>query len=315
MSVIRRATVAHILACLAGLAALPAAAHVTFETAEVRADATVKFVARVPHGCSGEATHTVQIDLPAGLLDAKPMPKAGWTLTTQRAPFERAYKLYGKDVTEGVRRITWSSGSLEDGHYDEFVFRARVDGSLAGTTLTIPVTQLCATGQAAWVERPAAGQDAHALKFPAPTVRVSQTSASAGQVKAGSLSIAQPWAPATPGAAKVAGGYVTIVNTGEADRLIGGTFAEAGRVEIHEMSNTGGVMRMRELERGLPIEARATTELKPGGFHMMFMDLKRPLKAGETVAGTLVFEKAGSVPVTFEVRPLGSNAGGGHHHH
>ena len=138
-------------------------------------------------------------------------------------------------------------------------------------------------------------------------------------VKAGSLTIEAPWSRATPGGAKVAGGYLKITNTGrETDRLTGGSLPRAGRVEIHEMAVADGVMRMRPLPAGLEIKPGETVELKPGGLHLMFMDLTAGLKSGENVKGTLVFEKAGTVEVTFRVAPAGSQgagSGGDAHRH
>jgi copper(I)-binding protein len=136
--------------------------------------------------------------------------------------------------------------------------------------------------------------------------------------RVGSLRIEQPWARATPTGAKVAGGYLRVTNEGTTpDRLVGGTFPLAGRVEIHEMSLIDGIMRMRPLESGLGIAPGQSVELKPGGYHVMFMDLREGLKAGQTVSGTLVFEKAGKVDVTFTVAPIGAQApgAGGHGHH
>ncbi len=93
--------------------------------------------------------------------------------------------------------------------------------------------------------------------------------------KAGALTIEAPWARATPGGAQVAGGFMKITNTGsEPDRLVGGTVPFAGRFEVHEMTMDGGVMKMRELSKGLEIKPGETVELKPGGYHVMFMDLK-----------------------------------------
>jgi copper(I)-binding protein len=133
------------------------------------------------------------------------------------------------------------------------------------------------------------------------------TSATATTLRAGDLVIEQPWTRATPPGARVAGGYLRITNTGrEADRLVGGSLAVAGSVEVHEMSNEGGVMRMRELAGGLDIPPGGTVELKPGGLHVMFMGLKQPLVAGQPVEGTLVFQKAGTVAVRFSVGAIGS---------
>ncbi|MCU0819620.1 MAG: copper chaperone PCu(A)C [Beijerinckiaceae bacterium] len=131
--------------------------------------------------------------------------------------------------------------------------------------------------------------------------------------KLGDLKIDHPWSRATPGGAKVAGGYMTITNNGkEADRLVGGTLLSAGIVEIHEMAMEGSTMRMRALPQGLEIKPGQTVELKPGGFHVMFLDLKSPLKEGETVKGTLVFQRAGTIEVEFKVEARG--ASGGHEH-
>jgi len=133
----------------------------------------------------------------------------------------------------------------------------------------------------------------------------------AGDVTAGALKIGQPWSRATPNGAKVAGGYLSVTNTGaEPDTLTGGTFDEAGSVEIHSMSMEGGVMKMATVENGLVVKPGETVTLKPGGLHLMFLGLKDPLKKGQTVKGTLTFAKAGSVPVTFTVESLAAKAPG-----
>jgi copper(I)-binding protein len=134
--------------------------------------------------------------------------------------------------------------------------------------------------------------------------------ASAEDVKLGPLEISHPWARATPKGASVGGGYVTVRNAGTSpDRLVGGTLAGAGRVEIHEMSMDGGVMRMREVNGGLQIAPGETVALQPGAFHLMFMGLTSPLEKGKPVKGTLVFEHAGTVEVTYDVEPIGAKPG------
>ena len=140
---------------------------------------------------------------------------------------------------------------------------------------------------------------------------------SAQSYRAGSLVIEAPWARAPPGGAKVGSGYMRIVNRGsEPDRLVGGTAAVAGRVEVHESSTVDGVARMHPVEGGLLIRPGETVELKPGGLHAMLVDLTRPLKQGEVVKGTLVFEKAGTVVIEYRVGGIGAqSAGAGHHHH
>lgn len=139
------------------------------------------------------------------------------------------------------------------------------------------------------------------------------STATAQELRAGDIAVSAPWARATPKGAKVGGGYLSVRNSGSTpDRLIGGSLESAKRVEVHTMTMENGVMRMREVKGGFEIKPGETLELKPGGNHLMFMDLQRPLQAGEKVKGELRFEKAGSVPVEFEVRPLGGQAGHGH---
>lgn len=149
-----------------------ALAHATFAEGEVVQGETARLTLRVPHGCGDEATLRVRIQIPEGLIAAQPMVKAGWELETVTGPYENSYELYGRTLTEGVREIIWS-GELPDAFYDEFVFRARVTDRLAaGEMLYIPAIQECANGAERWIELPAAGQDSHDLRYPAPGVMV-----------------------------------------------------------------------------------------------------------------------------------------------
>jgi copper(I)-binding protein len=129
----------------------------------------------------------------------------------------------------------------------------------------------------------------------------------------GTISIEKPFSRATPGGAQVGAGYMTIINKGTAaDKLIAASSPAADKVQVHEMSMDGGVMKMRELTGGLPIDAGKTVSLAPGGYHLMMMGLKAPLKTGDKVPVTLTFEKAGKVEVTLDVQAIGGQkpAGG-----
>lgn len=131
--------------------------------------------------------------------------------------------------------------------------------------------------------------------------------ASAHEYKAGSIEIKHPWARATPKGATIGGGYMKLVNSGTtADRLIGGTNADSEKFEIHEMSMDNGVMKMRPLPNGIEIKPGETVELKPGGYHLMFVGLKEPFEKGKRVKGTLRFEKAGKVDVEYVVEAIGA---------
>jgi hypothetical protein len=141
---------------------------------------------------------------------------------------------------------------------------------------------------------------------------LSVASARAEEVKAGDLVISQAWTRATPGGAKIGGGFLTIENRGSTpDKLIGASADGAGKIEVHEMTTTNGVMKMRPVEGGLTIDPGKTVKLAPGGYHLMMMDLKAPLKQGDKLPVTLQFEKAGKVAVTFDVQGVGASAPGG----
>ncbi|EPE94972.1 copper chaperone PCu(A)C [Rhizobium grahamii] len=141
--------------------------------------------------------------------------------------------------------------------------------------------------------------------------------ATANDIKVGAIDIGHPRARAMVPGAKVGGGYLELTNTGSIDdRLVRITSERAATAEVHHMSVANGVMTMRPVVDGLTIPAGKTVELKPGGYHVMFMDVAKPFKEGETIRATLTFEKAGSVDVEFTV----GNAGGvkstspdGHH--
>jgi len=128
---------------------------------------------------------------------------------------------------------------------------------------------------------------------------------SAHDYKVGSLTIDHPYARSTPPSSPVAGGFMTITNTGtEADRLIAGTSTFADTVEIHEMVMVDGVMKMNQIEGGLEIPAGETVELKPGSYHIMFIGLQEQLKPDERRKGLVKFEKAGDIEIEFLVKDI-----------
>ncbi|GHD04009.1 copper chaperone PCu(A)C [Novosphingobium pokkalii] len=121
------------------------------------------------------------------------------------------------------------------------------------------------------------------------------------------LAIGHPWSRETAPGQSVGGGFLTVTNRGKTDdRLIAVTSPVAAQVQLHTMTMDGGVMRMREVTGGLAVPAGGTLELKPGGYHIMFIGLKKSLKAGERVPATLTFQRAGTVQVAFAVQPATS---------
>lgn len=204
----------------------------------------------------------------------------------------------------------------------KFLLSAATLSTLALTALSVPASadamrtpSAALSGQAmARIAQPARAEAA------APLMQVADQMGAGSpmglghmSVMAGDLELTGAFSRATLPNAPVAGGFLTITNTGtEDDRLIGAESVAAGHMEVHEMAMEGDVMRMRELADGLPIPAGETVTLKPGGFHIMFMDLQQPLVEGETVPITLEFEKAGKVEVSLMIGA--PNAKGAHAH-
>jgi copper(I)-binding protein len=125
----------------------------------------------------------------------------------------------------------------------------------------------------------------------------------------GNLVVTQAWSRATPGGAKVAGGYLTIENRGAApDRLLFGSTERAKKLELHKMAVSNGVMAMRPIEGGLIIESGGSVKFAPGGNHLMLVDLNEPLRQGEQVPVTLTFERAGEIKALFDVQGMGAQA-------
>jgi uncharacterized protein YcnI len=135
-----------------------ARAHVTLEQPEAPAGSSYRAVFKVGHGCEGAATTEIAITLPEGLRGAKPMPKPGWTLTTQRRPLKTPYDSHGKAVTDELAEVRWTANSaadhLPDAWYDEFILRASLPAEPG--ELAFKVRQVCTRGEWHWSELPSA---------------------------------------------------------------------------------------------------------------------------------------------------------------
>ena len=138
--------------------------------------------------------------------------------------------------------------------------------------------------------------------------------AAIAMAQSNTLKIENPWTRATAPGAAVGGGFATIRNSGKsADRLLGASSPVSAATELHDMAMVGDVMKMREV-KGVVVPAGGVLELKPGGHHLMFINLKAPLKQGDKVPVTLKFEKAGEVKVELVVGSLGASAAGAQGH-
>jgi copper(I)-binding protein len=131
-------------------------------------------------------------------------------------------------------------------------------------------------------------------------------SAAAHEFTSKGVTVAHPWARATPGGVKVGGAYFEMkAAAGKGDRLIAASSPVAGSVEMHSNTMDGGVARMRRVD-AIPVAGGSSVVLGPSGYHVMLMDLKQPLKEGDLLKLTLVFEKAGPIEVEATVEPVGA---------
>jgi copper(I)-binding protein len=126
----------------------------------------------------------------------------------------------------------------------------------------------------------------------------------------GTIVVENPWARATPGAAKISAGYMTLINKGPlSDRLLGAASPLAEKVQFHKETEESGVSRMRQVQ-AVEIQPGGKVVFKPGELHMMILGLKRPLREGDSLPLTLQLEKAGNIDVSLTVEKVGATQPG-----
>jgi uncharacterized protein YcnI len=145
------------------LAGASAQAHITLDQPEAPAGSSYRAVFKVGHGCAGgAATKEIVVTLPEGLRGAKPMPHAGWTLTTKRRPLKTPYDSHGTPVTDELAEARWTANSeadyLQDAWYDEFILRASLPAETGELWFT--VRQVCTQGEWNWAEVPSTDKPA-----------------------------------------------------------------------------------------------------------------------------------------------------------
>mgnify|MGYP003577117645 FL=1 len=150
--------------------------------------------------------------------------------------------------------------------------------------------------------------------FTAVVIATASVAAHAHSYKIGAIDIGHPYARATAPGQPTGGGFLKLTNKGESDRLLSARADVSAAVELHVMKMEGDVMRMRQVD-AVDVPAGETVELKPGGLHIMFVDLKAPLKAGDRFPMTLKFEKAGEVTVDVKVEKVAAEPAAHQDHH
>jgi len=153
-------------------AATAAQAHVFLTQREAQIGSSYRATFAVPHGCGESPTVRLRVRIPNGVVGAKPMPKAGWTIDLVKGSYDKPYAMYHGDVSEGVKEVSWS-GRLPNDYYDEFVISVYLtDGLTPGETLYFPAVQECENGVHRWIEIPQGGKSAADYKEPAPGVKL-----------------------------------------------------------------------------------------------------------------------------------------------
>lgn len=159
-----------VLVAAAILFPVDAGAHAVLDSRTAIAGGYQKLSIRIGHGCKASPTVAVEIQIPEGIIGAKPQPKPGWQVSVVREPLAVPFRDgHGTMVTERIARIVWTGGPLEDWQFDEFAFHVRLPNR-PGETLTFPVVQRCSEGEHRWVEEPAPGQLRERLREPAPVL-------------------------------------------------------------------------------------------------------------------------------------------------
>jgi len=301
-----------------------AIAHITADPALAQPGSYFRTALRVPHGCNDQPTNAIRVSFPDGIVSATPQAKPGWQVGIERRKLDKPVDAgHGKTADSEITAISWSRGSLPSDQFDEFGLVVKMPDQ-PGRQMWLPVVQICAESTVNWDEIPAAGQSPHALAHPAALIRIADSSGMPMQMpmdhskmdhgamhqdtaaatakpvaSVGDIAIAAPFARATP--VKVGGAFMVLRNSGKADdKLVKAASPVAEHVELHEHVMEDGAMRMRPVD-GVPVPAGGSTALQPGGYHVMLIGLKQPLKEGERFPLTLTFEKAGTVTIEVPV--------------
>ncbi|MBU1358225.1 MAG: copper chaperone PCu(A)C [Gammaproteobacteria bacterium] len=276
-----------LLAAAALLAGGHAHAHITLPPGGAAAGSDYEAAFRVGHACKGAtATTGVDVRLPKGFTLSEAVPRKSWKLDVQKS---------------GDGEVRWTAdgpaSALPAAERAEFIVR----GKLTATPgpLWFKVLQTCDTGSADWAQVPAAAGDKP--DFPAARLDVLPPGVAAVDVK-------DAWVRQTVPGQSGTGLFMKLTAPSGA-RLVGASTPAAGIAEVHEMKMEGDTMKMRELPKGLELPPRQTVELKSGGYHMMLMDLKQPMRKGESIPMTLKFQDAKGATSELQLTvPVGAPA-------
>jgi len=273
-------------------------AHVVLQPGPALAGSTYDAAFKVGHACKdARSTTGLTVRLPRGFVLQEVPARAGWKVDVDRS---------------GTGTVRWTADSaaqaLPGDRKSEFLLRGTLPA--APGPLYFAVLQTCDVGSADWAQLPT-GAAGETLPFPAARLNVVAPGSAPVDASGAWVRAAVPGQSGTGGFMKLAAGVPL--------KLVGVATPAAGVAEVHEMKMEGDTMKMRAVP-ALELPARQTVELKPGGYHLMLMDLKQPIAAGNVIPLTLTFEDATGAKSTLLVQapvqaaPTGAAAGGGHKH-
>lgn len=158
--------------CLAAMAG-QASAHITANPNTAPSGRYFEIALRVSHGCDGAATTRLEVQIPPGIITARPQDKPGWTISITKRPLTSPVELHGKTVTETVGKIVWEGGVLPDDHYDSFGLLLKLPDT-PGQVLWFPVVQQCGAVTRGWTSIPSSVSDWSKQSSPAPYVQLTR---------------------------------------------------------------------------------------------------------------------------------------------
>lgn len=266
---------------LLAASASTAFAHVALDPPRVEAGTTYRGVLRIGHGCDSAPTTRIEMLLPAGVTRVRASASLRWqTLQTGN-------------------KVVWTAeagkalGPKEKG---ELPVEFQVPPQTG--PLWIGVVQKCGSESTQWAELPKQGTSTEGLKTPAVLLQV--VTAQEAAAYAAQPAVENAWVRASVPGQQATGAFMRITAK-EPTQLVSVSTPVAGVAEVHEMKMEGDVMRMRPAG-AIELPVGKAFELKPGGYHLMLQDLKKPLDNGSTVPLTLVFRNAKGVETRMDLR-------------
>lgn len=287
------------IASLSLLCASFASAHVLLDPPRAEAGTLYRGVLRVGHGCDEASTTAVDVRLPSTLTRVHASASLRWQLM--------------QTATQGGTEVIWTAeqGKALPAHEPaQFPIEFQVPQHTGA--LWIPVRQRCQGGAINWADVPTQGTSTEGMKTPAMLLQVVSKQEAAAY--AAQPTVEGAWVRASVTGQQATGAFMRITAK-EPVQLVGISTPVAGSAAVHEMQMDGDVMRMRPAG-ALEVPAGKTLELKPGGYHVMLQDLKKPLDNGSTVPLTLIFRDAKGVETRMDLHlpvatqpPAGAVAG------